>query len=1471
MSLKTGTVSRIYDIGSIQILKGISWVGEGVVKVRYRISDVLNKLSSTPFVDTDIDHFTGSILSSKFQVTKSDIGYTVGNALVFRGLVDSSSRDLKYLPDAYGGEIKTIDSLGDSFTVSALMQLQLPSNSIGGETYVAVKSDDAYGEEIRIRKRIVKSLESNLGGFQEVFNGATIEIDGYSYPITTTPSEVRYTEIFKVEEKTVSNLIVSEGIARNAFDEFVTSLPVKNLNDAYGNIGINYNIDKNETDFLLTREEITDEVNLLNTKIETLNYESLSGEWIAADIDHRWTTQVWLERGTYYYNFLVTRRRPSTVETTIEIQDPRNVNTYRDDFGRIFSVVEVQQPQYVVFTLYTAANKVSVIGNFNEFIPDRNLLEVGFDVRQVIGMIKEENLYVNNYKDWNRIDFYLDKPAFIDKIRFETLAAEEERQKIKILLDDKPISREEYDYISGRDLSAFSSLPIPVPLPKTVISEFDEDFDDTPDYTYDDAYGYRPDGYGYIDAYGHINNAILAEVLAENDDAYGLTIEERYSDWRHRMIPTLLTDDGYGFTAVRGATEYFDLSPASTQVTLRDAPLDAQYVEITRADHYTETLQDYTIANFDTSNRVITISPALEKGMYRVSYETTIYGGRLINNNTILEDARGNRYKYVSGVPATGAVVEIEDIVMIESMQRVNFQLSHYPNPPYRNIVIETLGNYARKMNVGITVDEQTLSLNSYLIVYGMPENYPVPQSLLNPGVESRPRPEKVGIYVIFYTNLAGIQKAEAILVSKPFNSITLVDTPDETNDIEIYAALVPTQEKLNVISVDGRVVTFNSPSQTAVYEVKYKTRDFNPILGDSVWISEEDGYGEWNYIVPDGYGDGYGDAYGPYDYNSLRTTVQKVSLLSRYESFSGNPRQHKSFKIFTNEGVVQTFTDFSLRYKETFEPYLIPHSLTEPRLHTNVFPNTVEYVTVVGADGTWELPITLYNQKNKISVKSEYFTEDGETISSEGVLFPAELFQNENPSIIEVTLPEPYIEPFVNLDGSSNTALNVKYGTDRYFLANIHDILDAEDGYGGFDQIERINNSEWHFNRYVEVFPTFALGKIIYISSNTVRIDRTEEINQVTITANLSRLRSILLIEPILITNVDNSNIDYIELTLESSVSSTLLNTGIRIEFSAGFQYVTDYILNKETYTITGRNESGLATGSFVFEYETPIESVAIPYNNFTTIPSETAEFIVGNPVILEVNDVRDKIRLTDLRQLQISFFVGEDNTAPDSVSAYINNYGAVQLLPDKQTDAYGNYVFDGYGNNMVVFSTNIKDFFETKIVNESEVLQTVRFAFNAASEQMVLGKTSFYATYQATSSICEVLVNGELKYRSLIAVKSSDFNSYAITVTGRQFGVFCENQAVYDGSLVSLSNPYIVLGSSPREYDQNIESKLGIYELRRYMIVPQNLNVSGKYTEAEVVLDDYDGIKSELHSLDFVIEYEQPQFPKRPKIAEE
>ena len=67
-----------------------------------------------------------------------------------------------------------------------------------------------------------------------------------------------------------------------------------------------------------------------------------------------------------------------------------------------------------------------------------------------------------------------------------------------------------------------------------------------------------------------------------------------------------------------------------------------------------------------------------------------------------------------------------------------------------------------------------------------------------------------------------------------------------------------------------------------------------------------------------------------------------------------------------------------------------------------------------------------------------------------------------------------------------------------------------------------------------------------------------------------------------------------------------------------------------------------------------TPIESVAVPHTNFTTLPAVDSQFVVGTNVNLTVDNIQSKIRLKDLRQLQIVF---KGDKEPMKIVKEINN----------------------------------------------------------------------------------------------------------------------------------------------------------------------------------------------------------------------
>lgn len=1335
-SFKSATASYRYDIGSIQTLKGISWVGEGIVKIRYRIANTESELSQATFYDTDTEKFPiGSPLSSKFDLTRDDIIPSQANVLVVSGAVSSLGKNLDYLADAYGAEITAVDVTKESFSLSALLQLDsLPSGSKGGRVYLGIRNDT---NEILVQKRIEQLSLPVIDGYQEVFTDALVEVDGYGvlYDIRTTPAEIRLTEVGETKTLNQSQLIiVDEAVVRDENENFITANPVSGLIDAYGEgYGVNYNLVAGNGEVLLTKDIVTDKVNLLNGRIETLNYEPITDNWVAADVDHKWTTDIALSKGRYYYNFLITTRRASGVEEVVEVQDPKNSVTFVDDFGKTFSVVDVTDASAVVtFSLCTSAVKVSVVGSFNEFVPDANQLQEGSSLEQVKRMLLDNGLYTNGWKDWNRVDIYLDEPTLVERIRFETEVAEEERQKVLILLDDKPVTENEFDYISGRDLSSFSSLPIPQKPTLTTLSEFDIGFDS------------KADGYGYLDPTGKVLPTALQAVLTENEDGYGLSNEEKYETWRRQSTPSFSTDEN-SLNTVRSVTECFNLSPSMSQITLREEPEDD--IKIIRLDTFTTDVL-FEVAGFDMSNRVLQVSPALVRGIYEINYYTVIYGGKLINPSSgqppILQDARGNRFKYITGDPATGAIVAVTDVITVKSDSRDVFQLSHYPNS-YADISITALGTYSRKLSVGMTVALSTVTLNSYL---------------------------PAGTYVLFYINEASEQRAEVFIEGNVFNALTTINV--NPTSLSLFKVENETEE-VYVTGISGRVVSFNAPSQAGLFEVLYNVRELTSIVGDAIWISVEDGYGEWTFI--DGYGSMGVDAYG-----SSRQPVQKVSLLTRLESHSGNPRKHKNFEVFAKDVATQTITDFSLQINKPFESYLTVHSLSTPQSTTAAFPTRREYVTVANSDGTWELPVELYQQQNRVSVISTYFDENGNTISSKDIVRPAELFEQQNPSVIQVSIPEPYIEPFKEIIPTYETQLTVSYGTEQYFLADIDTITAAFDGYGALSVIRK-SDDIWLLQR----------------------------------------------------------------------------------------ESITDYVVDRQALSISAIDESKFAAGSLTITYTETPKSVATPYYGTTVIPSEFVTFTVGQTVRLKVENLTELVRVKDLGTVRIGFFCNEQYALPDFVTVMLNSrYDREFVLNiDSEQDAYGN-TLDGYGV-MVTYSANLAEALSALTVDKNEVLQRFDVYFNATSEQMILGQMSLKVKNQNINSACEVIVNGQLRYRSVDSVVTRNLDPYSLTMHDSQFVVRQGEAVAYVGEFNTVgSTPRAILGASPREFGQNISAKLGVYELRRYIIVPQNVNAIGRYVELEATLDDYDSTDSKYESLTPVIEYEQPIFPIRPPIVD-
>lgn len=503
----TGSILYIYDFGSDGTIGVLKWVGDGLVKLRYKIADTRSLLNSTEFVGTIKEKFNGNAIdTSRFLIVSGDYTLSLIDFLRISGIETKK--------DFFVGKtaLLTIDSNVEPFSAEVQMRLTKQQDSSGALCYLALTDGtnevrvEKYYKKIKDSAKIIDGVaqsvninEDNDALFRVIKNGVLFE----SHPIeltdgilegfdTTPPPLVRSNTLIGLKKScTFKNL-----------EEGVQTLQEHNVTPLY--ICTDYNIEggvenikkgmflfpKERDDLFAFRSQFVGRrVDFHSAQLDSKNLNPDTKQWETADKNDTWSTVVRLKPGTYRYKFVVDGE---------EVLDPNANNYMLDDdnnpqplqgygygygVGIVYSQIEVTKLQDVTFLYRGEADEVSLIGTFNSWNVEKNPMTVGLDEAEILKMTNSDSVYQNDNKDWHRFDITLSEKTSIAAIDFKTAVPLSKGQRVRIIFDDNiHLSQREWKLVTGRAVDSTLRGGLAFSY----------------GYGYgDEAYGYGSSSYGY--------------------------------------------------------------------------------------------------------------------------------------------------------------------------------------------------------------------------------------------------------------------------------------------------------------------------------------------------------------------------------------------------------------------------------------------------------------------------------------------------------------------------------------------------------------------------------------------------------------------------------------------------------------------------------------------------------------------------------------------------------------------------------------------------------------------------------------------------------------------------------------------------------------------------------------------------------------------------------------------------------------
>lgn len=141
-------------------------------------------------------------------------------------------------------------------------------------------------------------------------------------------------------------------------------------------------------------------------------------------------------------------RNQSTILSSIErieVKNPTNSSIGQDAQGVLANLVIFDRADINFTYISSNAIKVSLIGTFNNFNADANILIEGLDPAEIYKIFDKETstTYRNSYQDFHKFTVTPELPLIVDRVRFQT-STTDAYQRTRLLLDDTPVARSNY-------------------------------------------------------------------------------------------------------------------------------------------------------------------------------------------------------------------------------------------------------------------------------------------------------------------------------------------------------------------------------------------------------------------------------------------------------------------------------------------------------------------------------------------------------------------------------------------------------------------------------------------------------------------------------------------------------------------------------------------------------------------------------------------------------------------------------------------------------------------------------------------------------------------------------------------------------------------------------------------------------------------------------------------------------------------
>lgn len=450
-----------YDFGRNGTITTLNFHNVGPIRFRIKAANTPKALKQATYPGTVFDYFPGSMIDSfKYSVTPNAYTVTQNNGIFMTGTQSGSG--------LFTNPVRMSQSaqLSGTYAVRASMRFQAGESLINSGGLSFLELDDSVNNiqvqkyVSQIRTRLVDNAGLHLG--RDVDNNDII---------LGEPVDIYVNDDLKGDTLQLTDGIfgtikdqISDPTVVDEFDNLKTITELTNffgrttLPEDYARIlgiradysltgilvdlqrGLFYRPKRINGYYALRTPIVGAKADLFANNITSYNLES--GQYVYAEKNDTWTTTLLVSAGVHYYRFMVDGQAQidSAAATTVQLATGQ------------YSLLVVDSTQFVEFIYNGPANGVFVTGTFNNFGLDT--MSVGFDPSEILKINFEDKIYYNKHHDWHKLEVEFDQPISIVGIRFLTGVPFENKQRVRILLDDQPITQDGWKLLCASESEA---------------------------------------------------------------------------------------------------------------------------------------------------------------------------------------------------------------------------------------------------------------------------------------------------------------------------------------------------------------------------------------------------------------------------------------------------------------------------------------------------------------------------------------------------------------------------------------------------------------------------------------------------------------------------------------------------------------------------------------------------------------------------------------------------------------------------------------------------------------------------------------------------------------------------------------------------------------------------------------------------------------------------------------------------------